>query len=115
MASGIVVAGPSPDGFVHVTFWREGLRLLHESFEQETRVIDGIEVARMKPEGNESEHFREDVATIILPAAKLDEICNALCQMRDNLAKAISARDQAMASDAAAVASGGKASNATAS
>jgi hypothetical protein len=101
MASGAVLAGPSPDGFVHITYWREGMRLLEEKFEQEVTLVNNVEVAKMKSEGNISEHFREDVATILLPVAKLDEICNALCKMRDNLAIALAARDQVIAAEEA--------------
>ncbi|MGE8235085.1 MAG: hypothetical protein ACN6PQ_02315 [Stenotrophomonas indicatrix] len=99
MASGLVISGPSPDGFIHVTFWREGLRLTEEHFEQEVFHHEGVEVAKMTPQGNVSEQFREDVATMIIPVHKYSEFCDALCKMRDSLDKSLQARDLVMAAN----------------
>ncbi len=97
MATGIALAGPSPDGYVHIQYWREGLRMLQENFEQEIFVQDGIQVARLKADGNETEAFREDVATVLIPVAKFDEFCDAMCKMRDSLKQSLAAREAAMA------------------
>ncbi|HEI8112374.1 MULTISPECIES: hypothetical protein [Stenotrophomonas] len=99
MASGLIINGPSPDGFIHVTFWREGMRLTEEQFEQELFHHEGVQVAKMTPQGNTVEHFREDVSTMIIPVPKLSEFCDALCKMRDALGKAEQARDLFMAQD----------------
>lgn len=101
MASGITLAGPSPDGFVHVQFWREALRMTEEHFDQELLQEGDMQVAKMVPAGNSSEQFREDVATMMIPVQKFPEFCDAMCKMRDVLAQAIAVRDAAIARDTA--------------
>lgn len=70
---------------------------MQELFEQ-----NGIQVAKMKPDGSSTEHFREDVATIVVPVPKFDEFCEAMCKMRDGIKLAIDARDAAIAQDTTA-------------
>ncbi|GEM_PF-6803414 len=71
--------------------------MVEEHFTQETFSQDGVEVAQLKPNGNASETFREDVATIIVPIQKFSEFCDTMCKMRDAIPKALAAREAAMA------------------
>ena len=80
VATGVTIIGPSPDGFFHVTFWREGIRMIHERFrtiDPNASSIDGQAVV-MAEGGQHTEMVREEVATILIPIGRFAGMVEAL-------------------------------------
>lgn len=66
VATGLAINGPSGDGFVHLMFYRDSVKMEAQDFVR-TEVPGGMQLT---PTGtNEVEICREDVAKISMPAS----------------------------------------------
>lgn len=80
VATGLGLGGPSGDGFVHLTFFRDIFNIKSERFESvETKTTgNATEIKLGSPLPNKVELEREDVVTISIPADKLKSFADAL-------------------------------------
>ena len=88
VATALSLTGPSPDGFVHVTFFRDATRITEETLSQEVLQSGDVEVIKISPQENRTEHVREDVACIAIPVAKLGEVAEVIARMHGHLQEA---------------------------
>ena len=91
VATGITVAGPLGDGFVHLVFHRDGARVVKEVFDAEAVGEAGGPPA-LRVHGQkappEVEFFREEVATVLVPkeqAASFAEVFTKLAEMTSRI------------------------------
>lgn len=93
VATGVALGGPTGDGFIHLTFFRDIFSLQHERFESvETRAVGtATEVKLGRPIPTHAPIEREDVASVSLPLDKLQSFADALA----NHAKMIKGDSQA--------------------
>ena len=80
MASGMAIGGPTPDGFIHLTFFRDCIPALTEYFTVVAAKHDNTSVSmELSPsEGPVPAPAREDVATILVPVAKFESFVQAM-------------------------------------
>lgn len=96
VATGMAVSGPSPDGFVHVTYYRDRVDLVEELFE----MPDGTDMSNpagpvtltKKDPPSRTEISREDVVTVLVPIALFDSFTKAFSGMTTNLATSAEGR-----------------------
>lgn len=104
MASGVTVAGPSPDGFVHLVFWRESINIVSQTFEQEVadREIGGrtVKVKQSVTKATESFPCREEVATLLVPIGSYQKILAAMGKLKIEIVQATEAAVPAAAAPA---------------
>ncbi len=91
VATGVAISGPSADGFVHVTFYRDMLSLIEEYFDahEEGEGVNKTATLVPKREANKTEMGREDVATVLIPAAAFESFYRTFGQMAELLPERI--------------------------
>lgn len=82
LATGITIAGPSADGMVHLTFFREVMRPTSETFKMlpagPPAPADAVTLERIATQAPRM--YREDVATISLPMATVETLRDIINQ-----------------------------------
>lgn len=81
MATGVALSGPSPDGFVHLTFYRDAIELVEEHFETAPGEVEGTVHLRPVDGSLKTTLSREDVVTLLVPAGKFKSFASALQRM----------------------------------
>lgn len=89
MATGVAIQGPLGDGMVHLTFYRDASRLVKEEFtaEEADGPLGKVVTVTPRPGMPEVQHFREDVATILIPAEKFAGFATAIQGMNEQIQK----------------------------
>lgn len=86
----MAVSGPSPDGFVHVTYYRDRVDLIEELFEMPdgadmTNNTEPVTLTKKDP-STRTELCREDVVTVLVPISLFDSFAKAFSGMAETLA-----------------------------
>lgn len=81
VASGVIVTGPTDDGFVHLHFFRESQRILGEEVPIQHKDPVNLQLDRAKAKMTVNLQ-REEVATISLPERVFGEIVKGLMQVQ---------------------------------
>lgn len=87
VATGVVMMGPTPDGLVHVTFYRDLAVPVSEKFDREERDIGGggkeVKMTAVAPA--DMEQVREDVVTVQIPSHVLLAVATAFNNMKSGV------------------------------
>jgi hypothetical protein len=108
VATGVVAGGPTGDGHVHLTFYRDGVDLIEEYFEREERpVTGGKAVVLSKADKHpKSEFVREDLVRLVIPTHQLDEISDLIARLAKRVAELRQQEDEAKLLEAPEVSDG---------
>lgn len=79
IATYAAVAGPTPDGMVHIQFYRDLLEIRGENLTRETSQ-DGKTVTRVKGDISNYDIKRSDVAIISMPADAFNSFARGLAE-----------------------------------
>jgi hypothetical protein len=87
MATGIALHGPLGDGFVMMTFHRDAARLVKEVFDSVEEDLPGGTALRLmgRTQPPEVAFYREDVASLLIPADKFAQFAEAVQTMANSL------------------------------
>ncbi|CRD61458.1 MULTISPECIES: hypothetical protein [Stenotrophomonas] len=83
VATGVAAGGPTGDGNVHLTFYRDGVDLIEEYFEREEKPVPGgkaVVLSKGKKQPK-SEFVREDLVRLVIPIDQLDEISELISKL----------------------------------
>jgi hypothetical protein len=84
VATGVIVTGPTDDGFVHLHFFRESQRILDEVVPTLASTDEQLKLDRANAQLKV--HLqREEVATISLPERVFGDIVKGLTEVAQNL------------------------------
>lgn len=88
VATGVVISGPSTDGLVQATFYRELLIPVEEYFNREEREVAGgagLEVKLTLDRPGKIDQVREDVVTVQMQRGHFKAFVKALGKMVEGL------------------------------
>lgn len=80
VATGISISGPSGDGFLHLTFFRDIMRPVAEEFTLAPESADpsNVKFTLESRGGGEPKMYREDIATISISPGAVEAVIVAL-------------------------------------
>lgn len=96
VATGMTLTGPLGDGLVHLVFHRDGTRVVEETFDAEMQDEAGGQSMLLHGPTKPAtmEYFREEVASVLIPAEKVASFAEAINRLSESFAHLRSKPDQ---------------------